>query len=176
MAAPSHVSAMSKSASAGSPTWNPERILHIYNPDSHGWSCLGLTQSGRRCRRPISQARCDNIVAILPAIRPTPTVPPEKEAECLQELAPLCLCYDHGNEDERDGVVMKWKLILEKARELFEQVMAKKDAGGIVESEGNKFVTANTPEKVEPRRLLKTKGPAARNKAEVFVKREPIIK
>lgn len=71
---------------------------------------------------------------------------------------------------------MKWKLILEKARELFEQVMAKKDAGGIVESEGNKLVTANTPEKVEPRRLLKTKGPAARNKAEVFVKREPIIK
>ncbi|KAM7201967.1 hypothetical protein V8F20_004675 [Naviculisporaceae sp. PSN 640] len=113
-----------------SPTWDPIKIFQLSNPDVQGWTCKGMTQTGRRCRRFLGQANRDAIDTILPKITPNPpslssdkpsstTKTNPEETRRLNALARCCLCHVHDDDDIAKVIALEWSEDLDKARSAY---------------------------------------------------------
>ena len=56
---------------------------------------MGITQSQRRCRRILSQDKCDTLEVLLPQLDFARPTSPEQETKLLKRVAILCFCFDH---------------------------------------------------------------------------------
>jgi hypothetical protein len=115
----SGISALSILPDLSPSTWNPEQILCLYNYEIHRWSCLGLTNKSSRCRGdPIwaLRSRESAIDVVLRNILPDAS---GDEHRFLEGLAHNILCHPHRSKAAIDDLVEGWKMVLQKARQTF---------------------------------------------------------
>lgn len=119
---------MSNAKDTAGPAWAPAAVLGLWNPEAQGWSCMGRTQAGRRCRRFLSQTMRDeglNLVSLLSPARPADR---DMERKILARLSASCLCYDHDDAATARALVARWESSLEKARSVDESPQPSKIA------------------------------------------------
>ncbi|KAK5656420.1 hypothetical protein OQA88_4801 [Cercophora sp. LCS_1] len=98
------------------PRWEPDRFLGIFNPATGAWSCLGTTQLGRRCRRPLSNASKDELVLMLAGLGSSHPEDPEAEETQLSNIIEASLCRDHTDAGNAEEILASFRLILKRAR------------------------------------------------------------
>ncbi len=152
--------------------WDPSAILQIYNPDTHGWSCVGFTQHGRRCRRALSQAKRDELESLLEKLTAETPKDPARETKILWNINDESLCYDHWDDGDSGITVRDWTRALAKARsdrEVGEEkspvsIPGSNTAPVKKEPEDEQFIGApEQPRGIKDRKILEARAPIPRS-------------
>ncbi|KAK4199853.1 hypothetical protein QBC40DRAFT_297227 [Triangularia verruculosa] len=94
----------------------PSVLLQLWDAHAQGWSCLGMTQAGRRCRRALSQGKKEAIAKVLSRLDLSEPEDADLETKLFSDISHECLCRDHDDDETAKTLVEKWRISFQKAR------------------------------------------------------------